>query len=288
MTKTVLLGLTLAAILTMAIAFPAIADAITPIKQTEVKVKKGEISKLRFQLESKVETQPFGGYAILTDAGTAIAITSHAGFYDSEIQGETTPASPVIDFPGPAALCSSLEGCGAEWHVHVVEPAADDRCASNLKVGELTWTDPSDRLNVAGNNLIARGIALGANPYVAALSADGERNFDTGSNPGTEGLAFDLTPIFLDPEDLTSLDAVCIGPKSDSQLLCEDLGDGTRDDALVFIGDHNTGGDFRLDIDEFPYNDDIWNEANTNQDGATNASVVGGVELSNWFANNCN
>lgn len=195
----------------MAVAFPAVAEAITEIKKTEVKVKKGEISKLRFQLEGNVETQPFGGYAILTDAGTAIAITSHAGFYDSEKQTEPT-VTPIIQFDGPGALCASTDGeCGAEWHAHVVVPATDARCATNLKVGDLTWDDPSDRLNVAGNNLIARGIALGANDYVAAL-AGGTVSFDTGAVPGTSGLAFDLTPIFLDSEDLTTLDAVCIGP----------------------------------------------------------------------------
>jgi len=211
MTKTVLLGLTLATVLTMAIAFPAIADAITDIKKTEVKVKKGEIEKLRFQLEGKVPTNAFGGYAILTDVGTAIAITSHAGFYDSEKQIAPT-VDPIIQFDGPAALCASTDGeCGGDWHVHVVIPAVDARCATTLKVGELTWNDPSDALNIAGNNLIARGIALGTNDYVAAL-AGGTVSFDTGVVPGTSGLSFDLTPIFLDPEDPTTLDAVCIGP----------------------------------------------------------------------------
>jgi len=214
MTTKIILAVSLAAVLAMIVAFPIIADAITDIKKTEVKIKKGEISKLRFQLEDKIPVQPFGGYAILTDADpvTAIAITSHTGFYDSEKQRAPTE-TPIIDFDGPAALCAAEDsGCGAEWHVHVVEPDADERCATGLKVGELTWTDPSDRLNVAGKNLIARGIALGVNSYVEALGSDGERDFDTGSVPGTSGIAFDLTPIFTDPEDPTTLEAVCIGP----------------------------------------------------------------------------
>jgi len=210
MTKIVLLGISLATALIFAIAFPVVAEAITPIKKTEVKATSDEIRKLRFQLAGLVEKQPFGGYAILTDADTAIGITSHAGFYDSEVQGATSPSAPIIDFPGPAALCSSLEGCGAEYHVHVVIPVADARCAI-AKVGELTWDDPSNRLIVAGTNLIAQGIPLGVNQYTAAL-AGGLLDFDAGTTPGTSGLAFDLTPIFLTPGDPTTLDAVCIGP----------------------------------------------------------------------------
>ena len=115
MTKTVLLGLTLAAILTMAIAFPAIADAITPIKQTEIKVKKDEISKLRFQLEGNVEEQPFGGYAIFTQDGSVVAITSHAGFYDSETQTAPTVDQVALQFDGPAAVCNVTDvACGNE------------------------------------------------------------------------------------------------------------------------------------------------------------------------------
>jgi hypothetical protein len=87
---------------------------------------------------------------------------------------------------------------------------ADARCAI-AKVGELTWDDPSNRLIVAGTNLIAQGIPLGVNQYTAAL-AGGLLDFDAGTTPGTSGLAFDLTPIFLTPGDPTTLDAVCIGP----------------------------------------------------------------------------
>lgn len=209
--KTVL-GISLAAVLAIAIVFP-LAEAITSINQTEVKVKNGQISKLKFELNGPVETQPFGGYAILTNANptTAIAITSHAGFYDNEKQAAPS-LTPIIQFDGPAALCTAGDsGCGAEWHVHVVIPAADNRCATGLKVGELTFNDPSNRLQIAGENLIARGIPLEVNQYTAAL-AGGQIGFDAGTNPGTSGLAFDLTPIFLDPNDPTTLDAVCIGP----------------------------------------------------------------------------
>jgi len=281
MTKTVLLGLTLAAVLTMAIAFPAIADAITPIKQTEIKVKKGEISKLRFQLEGNVETQPFGGYAIFTDGGAVVAVTSHAGFYDSETQG--VPSSVALQFPGPAAVCAAdSEGCGAEWHTHLVVPDTDNANCNFAAVSELTFEEPSDRLNVAGNNLIIRGVDIGTNSFTPAL-AGGSDDFTVG-DPLEGGAAFDLNPAVSD----AGLQAVCIGDVNETALLCQDLGTGERDpSALDFIALHNTGGDFRLEVEEFPYSSDIWDEANTNQSTPLNASVVGGVELANWYSANC-
>lgn len=214
MTNRVLLGITLTVVVTLIVAFPAIADAITGLKQTEIKVKNNEIQKLRFQLSGLVEKQPFGGYAILTESGTAVAVTSHAGFYDSEKQ--TPPTTPVIDFPGPAALCSTTgPECGSEWHVHIVEPVANDACATGLAVGELTFEEPSNKLNIAGANLIARGIAIGDAEFTAALSGD-VRDFSVGT-PLEGGLAFDLTPIFADVNDPTTLQVVCIGPAADSE-----------------------------------------------------------------------
>lgn len=218
MTKTVLLGLTLMTVLAMTVVFPAVAEAITEIKKTEVKVKKGDLKKLKFKLQDKVPTGAFGGYAILTDAsptaeydGTAIAITSHAGFYDSERQSPPT-LPPIIQFGGPAALCAAGDsGCGGEWHVHVVEAVANTGCASGLQVGELTFDDPSEKLKIKAKALVAKKIELGKEVYTAAL-AGGDNIFDAGTIPGTDGLAFDLTPKFLDDEDPTTLQYVCIGP----------------------------------------------------------------------------
>ena len=88
----------------------------------------------------------------------------------------------------------------------------DARCATGLAVGELTWDDPSEKLKLAGPNIIAKKIALGANDYTASL-AGGKLSFDAGTDPDANGsLAFDLTPILLTPGDLTTLDGVCIGP----------------------------------------------------------------------------
>jgi hypothetical protein len=218
MNRKTVLAISMAAIFTLAVAVPLNAEAILDLVQTEIKIKDGEISKLRFEATDKIESDPFGGYAILTDADpvTAIAFTSHGGFYDSIVQGPGDNLdTPHVDFPGKAALCSTPTGCGPEWHVHIVEPAVDLRCASGLAVGELTWEEPSERQKVAGANLIARSIPLGDNTYEAAL-AGGDRTFDAGTNIDTAqaGLAFPLTGIFTqtDPFDPTSLVGVCIGP----------------------------------------------------------------------------
>lgn len=115
MTRTVLLGLTLVAVLTMAIAFPAVADAITGIKKTEIKVKNDEIKKLRFQLEDKVPTTPFGGYAIFTSDGAVVAITSHAGFFDSTEQQAPTVTQVALQVGTFAAVCNVTDvACGNE------------------------------------------------------------------------------------------------------------------------------------------------------------------------------
>lgn len=223
MTNKLLLGITLAAVLTLVIAFPTAADAITGIKKTTVKLDDDEIKKLRFKLVDKVEETPFGGYAIVTDAApsetyvaTAVAITSHAGFYDSEKQSPPT-LTPIIQFPGPAALCAAGDaGCGAEWHVHIVEAVVNTECASGLQVGELTFDDPSEKLKIKAKALVAKGIELGEEDYTAAL-AGGEKDFDAGAIPGTDGLAFDLTPKFTNPSDPTTLEFVCIGPLAEEE-----------------------------------------------------------------------
>jgi len=281
MTKTVLLGLTLVAVLTMAIVFPAVADAITPIKQTEIKVKKGEISKLRFQLEGNVETQPFGGYAIFTDGGAVVAVTSHAGFYDSETQTAPTVGQTNIQFGGPAAVCNVVDvACGNEWHTHLVEPTGSGYC-DFAAVSELTFEQPSDRLNVAGNNLIARGIALGTSDFTEALGGN-IRGFDVGT-PLEGGAAFDLNPAVLN-----GLKAVCIGDVSnDPANLCADIGGPSIAEAQAYKLLIGGGGlNNKIDIDEFPYNDNLWADINTNT-GDVTPEGLGGQELKSWYIGNC-
>lgn len=294
MNTKILLGLTLVAVLTMAVMSPAVAEAITDIKKTEIKVKKGEISKLRFQLEGNVETQPFGGYAIFTENGAVVAVTSHAGFYDSETQGE--PTIEAISFDGPAAVCGEgSEGCGAEWHTHLVVPDVDSQYCDFASVSELTFEEPSDRLNVAGNNLIIRGVDIGTNSFTRAL-AGGADDFTVG-NPQKGGAAFDLNPAVLSGE----LKAVCIGDVSeDPANLCAELKSATtgESDGKAFRDTYDQGELFgngdtsRLETTEFPYSDAIHAAANVNTGNppGTNQDAIDGIgpgELNTWYSANC-
>jgi len=218
MTKTVLLGLTLAAVLTLAIAFPAVADAITGIKKTEVKDNTDEINKLRFQLNDKVPETPFGGYALFTTDGSVIAITSHAGFFDSIGQQAPTTSQVANQVGAIAAVCSVTDvACGNEWHAHLVNPEPDTLCddvGGIAKVGELTYNQPTDQLNIDGKNILARGIDKGTEGFVGAISGQlmdftvGEPDFSA---------AFDLVPVNatgLPIENAGQLVAVCIVPSA--------------------------------------------------------------------------
>jgi len=205
-TKT-FLALSLAAVFTVAIAFPVSAEAILGLVQTEIKSNDTEITKLRFHATDEIEPSPFGGYAIFTDGGAVIAVTSHAGFYDSEVQTAPTMAQTAQAFNGPAALCNVADvACGPDWHAHLVEPVDSANCSFKA-VGELTWEEPSASTKVAGENIILRGITIGDVTLIEALDDDGARVFHTGA-PLEGGAAFVLTPVFSGP----TLVDVCIDP----------------------------------------------------------------------------
>lgn len=162
----------------------------------------------------------------------------------------------------------------------MVVPDVDNAYCDFAAVSELTFEEPSDSLNVAGNNLIARGIDIGAEDFTESLT--GATNSYTVGTPIEGGVAFDLNPAVHDGE----LKAVCIGDvSSESDALCAEL--DSLGGGVAFKDFYNEGGNHRLEIAEFPYSDDLWNELNTNQNGALNASVVGGAELDNWAESNC-
>jgi len=217
MTTKMILGVSLATVLTMVIAFPIVADAITGIEETKIKVKNDQIKKLAFLLEDDVPTQPFGGYAIFTDGGAVIAVTSHAGFYDSTEQTAPSLAQIALDVgPGPAAVCNVTDvACGSEWHVHLVEPANPldedgNPICSFAAVGELTHNEPSDSLKIREESIVAKGIAIGTESFDEAIGGN-NRDFTVGT-PLEGGAAFDLVPSLADPDDLSTLQAVCIVP----------------------------------------------------------------------------
>jgi len=282
MNTKILFGLTLVAVLAMAVASPAVADAVTGIKKTEIKVKNGEIDKLKFHLDDKVEKPTFGGYAIFTTDGAVVAFTQHAGVYDSTSQ--TAPTSDQIDIQvgAIAAVCNVDDvACGDEWHSHLVVPDVDNSYCDFAAISELTFNEPADKVKAGGKHVQGKDIALGDGGFVGAIS--GELSTWTVGDPLPDGAAFDLTPAAT----ASGLKAICIGDATsltDAEALCADIDDIG---GVAFKDLHNVGGDHRLEISEFPYDDALWNAANTNVAGAVNPTVVGGAELDNWAAANC-
>jgi len=216
MNTKILLGLTLVAVLAMAVASPAVADAITGIKKTEIKVKNDEIKKLTFKLDDKVPKHPFGGYALFTDGGSVIAFTSHEGFFDSIEQQAPTTSQVALQVGAIAAVCNVMDvACGNEWHSHLVNPMTDSVCdgvGGIAKVGELTYNQPTDKLKVAGKNIEGKGIDIGTEGFVGAISGS-LMDFTVGT-PG-DSAAFDLVPVDVDGVPITvaaDLVAICIVP----------------------------------------------------------------------------
>ena len=182
MTKKLLLGITLAAVLAVTLISTPVADAITELFKTRLVIEDDdEYEKIVFKLASAVPLSgEFGGYAVFTD-GHVIAVTSHAPFYDSEAQ--VAPTLPeVISFPGPAALCNAADpGCGPEWHTHLVHPidALDDMgnpiCAFKA-VGALTFEEPSDEVKIRAMKIVLKEIEMEEDDFTDAVSGD-EMNF---------------------------------------------------------------------------------------------------------------
>ena len=210
MTRTVLLGLTLVAVLAMAVAFPAVADAITSIKKTEIKVKGDEIKKLKFKLEDKLPKSVFGGYGIFTDGGAVVAITSHPGFYDSEAQKSPKASQVDLQISDFAAVCNvTKKACGNEWHSHLVEAVTSPFCGF-AAIGELTWDEPAKKVKTGKKHVEAKNIDIGDKKFTGAL--DGVfRDFTVGT-PIEGGAAFDLVPSLAVPGDISTLQDVCIVP----------------------------------------------------------------------------
>ena len=288
MTKTVLLGATLAAVFAVMMFASPMANAITGLVDTEVKDNKNTYQKITFSLADDVitdGTNTFGGYAVFTDGGDVIAVTSHKGAYDSAGQQYDNPA---ITF----ALCSpeQLDAglCGPEWHSHLVKPAGDNVCAI-AKVGALTFEEPSATVVANQDNIKVVNVKKGTKSFTESVT-NTPTDFTAGKsavvpNPVTGdgvGIPFDLNPVF----DGDTLQAICIGPVNESGLLCRDLGAGDRVDTLAFRDLYNDplSDDPRLDIDEFPYNDDLFEEVDNQR---SDNGLAGAYEMEDWYADNC-
>ena len=206
MNTKILLGLTLVAVLAMAVASPAVADAITGIKKTEIKVKDGEIDKLKFHLDDKVEEGTFGGYAIFTTEGAVVAYTSHPGVYDSTSQQAPTSDEIAIQVGAIVAVCDSEDACGNEWHSHLVVPDVDSPYCDFAAISELTFNEPANKVKAKGKHVEGKDIAIGTGGFVGAISGE-LMDFTVGEPYEQTGAAFDLNAAIVDGE----LKAICIG-----------------------------------------------------------------------------
>jgi hypothetical protein len=173
MNTKILLGLTLIAVLAMTVASPAIADAVTGIKKTEIKVKHGEIDKLKFHLDDKIEKPTFDGYAIFTDEGAVVAFTQHAGVYDSTSQTAPTSDQVAIQVGAIAAVCTVDDiTCGDEWHSHLVVPDVNSSYCDFAAISELTFNEPANKVKAKGKHVEGKDIALGDGGFVGAISGE--------------------------------------------------------------------------------------------------------------------
>ena len=209
MTKTILLGITIAAV--FAIGFAVFADAITGLANTDIKQNSNGFQKITFSLveDAKIAGEDFGGYAIFTTGGDVIAVTSHQGAFDSEAQG--SPGGTFV-LCSPAQVASGL--CGPEWHTHLVKPVGSALC-SIAAVGSLTFEEPSKNVNVKDSDIAISNVKKGTSSFTNSVSGSALA-FTVGAsqvspNPVTgvgDGVPFDLVPVF----DNGNLLAICIGP----------------------------------------------------------------------------
>jgi hypothetical protein len=280
-TKTIL-AVSMAAVLTMVIAFPVVAEAISPLKKSNVDYDEDvAYEEIHFLTQSKVnnEIDVFGGYAIFTE-GHVVAVTSHAGFFDSTAQ-DPPALTPLIQFAGPAAVCNPADtGCGAEWHSHVVVPDTTSPYCNFASIAELTYEEPSERIVIGGPNIHLKNTDIGTNSFTQAL-AGGPGDFMVG-NPTGASAHFNLYPAVMP----AGLKAVCITDVStDPGDLCTDIttagsGSDYRDAA-------GTGGSHdEVELSEFAYSENLFNAINTTT-GDFTPEGLDATELQTWFDANC-
>ena len=212
MTKKILLGITLAVVFAM--SFAVFADAITGLKNTDIKQNNNAFQKITFSLveDAKINGEDFGGYAVFTTSGDVIAVTSHRGAYDNEAQSFDDP-SVTFALCSPAQLNAGL--CGPEWHTHLVKPVGTALC-SIAAVGSLTFEEPSSNVNVKDSDISVSNVKKGTSSFTNSVSGSALA-FTVGAsqvspNPVTgvgDGVPFDLVPVFDGGGNLL---VICIGP----------------------------------------------------------------------------
>ena len=171
-----ILGATLVAIAAL-VGSPILAEAITEIKGVRVQMDDdGNFKGILFKTLDVVPQEGLaipGGYAIQTENGDFIAVTSHSGILDSEAQ---------------------LDKFDAIWHSHLVKVSKNGSCA-DLTIAALSFEEPSSMVNVRGNNILVKAIANGTATYIDAIS-EKTLEFTVGNPVGKafiiESISFDL------------------------------------------------------------------------------------------------
>ncbi len=227
MTPKKILGISIATVFAVGLlSSPLYAEAIPDLLQTRVNLAGDNYDHIVFKTADKIpRTGEFGGFAILTD-GHVIAVTDHAGFYDSKAQRPPT-LPPDLPISATAAVCNENDrGCNSKWHSHLVEPKPSDLCLTGLAVGALSFDEPSEKVKVLAKHIILRNIALGTSSFTESLTntpkdftvgfpvdSDGITGAETPFN--FDGVAFDLTPTYDGPMSAETL-VVCIGPLAEA------------------------------------------------------------------------
>lgn len=190
MTRTILLGTTIAAVAVMMLASPILADAVSSF----FAVAKADKKTIDATIISSEEIEEVGayGYGVITSAGLdgILVTTTHGGIQDSAAQTDAFDAS---------------------FHNHYVALTDNgnikDACPG-LEVVDITWDAPGDVI-VLDNVAVFDGPAK----FKSTHSLTGEKLKFKTHGPVGAVVSFTIDPVDADGdtiEDVADLAAVCI------------------------------------------------------------------------------
>ena len=202
--------------ITAMIASPILAEAITGLTSTTVTNNTTDYD-IDFTLSGPVVTDgsDFGGYAVFTNSGDVIAVTSHKGVYDNEAQAYPNK-NKTFDVCNKGNVNAGY--CDATWHTHMVKPVGHSACVI-AAVGALTFEQPSTSVIISGNVITVEGVPIGTISYTNSIDGTAT-DFTAGAthtspNPVTnsgDGVGFPLVGVFDGKAKDKNLVAICIGP----------------------------------------------------------------------------
>jgi len=189
MTKTVLLGTTIAAVAVMMLASPILADAVSSFFAV-AKADKKSIDATIISSDTIEETGAYG-YGVITSAGLEgiLVTTTHGGIQDSAAQADASDAS---------------------FHNHYVALTVndDDAKCPGAEVVDITWDAPGD-VTVIDNVAVFDG----PTKFKSTHSLTGEKLKFKTDGPVGAVVSFTIDPVDVDGvtiTDIADLAAVCI------------------------------------------------------------------------------